>query len=338
MPISIPVKITTPWATSGLKNTIPATANPLLGLAGYDQGFPAINMTPKTAGGIPPFGQDFNGAFFAVTEALRYLETGALFPYDSTFSTAVGGYPLGSLVQMTDGSGLWRNTSANNTTNPETFGAGWAPEGSGITSVSMSNANVTLTALQAARGIVIITGTLTANLNLVFPTYQRQWLVVNNASGAFSVTAKTAAGSGVTIATGNFAQVYGDGTNIANAGGVVFASAAEAQAFSVTNKVISPATLASAFLGTNSSFAASGYQKLPGGLIVQWAPIASVATTGTAVTFPIAFPTACLVVLNCCNDSGGVASTTNNYNYSTTGFTADAGTGGLAQRYVAIGY
>lgn len=218
MPISIPNKISVPWATSGLKNTIPPASDPLTGLAGYDQGFTAINMTPKTAGGIPPFGQDFNGAFFAVTEAIRYLETGALFPYDGTFATAVGGYPLGSLLQRTDGYGLWRNTVADNTTDPEAFGAGWAPEGSGITSVAMSNVNVTLTALQAARNIVVITGTLTANLNLVFPTYQRQWLVVNGASGAFSVTCKTASGSGVSISTGESRQVYGDGTNIATAG------------------------------------------------------------------------------------------------------------------------
>lgn len=219
MPVSIPDKIPVPWATSGLKNTIPAASDPLTGLAGYDQGFTAINMTPKTAGGIPPFGQDFNGVFFAVTEALRYLETGALFPYDGTFATAVGGYPLGALLQRTDGYGLWRNTSADNTTDPEAFGAGWAPEGAGITSVAMSNANVTLTALQAARDIVIITGALTANLNLVFPTYQKQWLVVNDATGAFSVTAKTASGSGVAIPAGAFAQVYGAGGEIKSSSG-----------------------------------------------------------------------------------------------------------------------
>lgn len=214
MSVSIPDKIPVPWATGGLKNTIPAASNPLTGLAGYDQGFTAINMTPKTAGGIPPFGQDFNGIFFAVTEALRYLETGALFPYDGAFATTVGGYPLGALLQRTDGYGLWRNTSADNTTDPEAFGAGWAPEGSGITSVAMSNVNVTLTALQAARNIVIITGALVADLNLVLPTYQRQWTVVNRATGIFSVTVKTASGSGVAIPSGSASVVYGDGIDI----------------------------------------------------------------------------------------------------------------------------
>lgn len=339
MPISIPNKISVPWATSGLKNTIPAASDPLTGLAGYDQGFTAINMTPKTAGGIPPFGQDFNGAFFAVTEALRYLETGALFPYDGTFATAVGGYPLGSLLQRTDGYGLWRNTVADNTTDPEAFGAGWVPEGAGLTSVPMSNANVTLTALQAARNIVVITGTLTANLNLVFPTYQRQWLVVNAATGAFSVTAKTASGSGVAVSTGSIASVYGDGTNIASAAPVSFASNAEAQALSSNNKVISPATLAAAFQGANVSLTQNGYAKIPGGLIIQWGRNED---TGVAASFPMAFPNLCLVMTTADNQASYAATAaTSAQIVSTSQFVVRQGAGASAGSFIfwiAIGY
>lgn len=214
MSLSPPVKITVPFATGGLKNAIPANANPTDGHAGYDVGFPAINMTPKTAGGIPPFGQDFNGIFFEVSTAIQFLEAGGSFPFDSAFATAVGGYPIGAIVSRTDSSGLWRNTVANNTTNPETFGAGWQPEDAGSSSVPMTNANVTLTALQSARSIIKITGVLTANLQLIFPTYEKQWIVANNATGAFSVTAKTVSGSGVIIPSGSTQCVYGDGTNI----------------------------------------------------------------------------------------------------------------------------
>lgn len=214
MPISTPTQITVPFATSGLKTSIPAASDPITGRAGYDQGFTAINMTPRTAGGIPPFGQDFNGIFFDISTALQFLEAGGGFPYNSAFATAVGGYPLGALVSRTDGSGLWRNTVANNTTDPEAFGAGWQPEDAGSAAVTMTNANVTLTALQAARAIITITGTLTANLNLIFPAYKMQWLVVNNCTGAFTITAKTAAGSGVSIAVGTSIIAYGDGANI----------------------------------------------------------------------------------------------------------------------------
>lgn len=224
MPISPPTKITVPFATSGLKNAIPANTDNVTGKAGYDAGFGAINMTPKTAGGIPPFGQDFNGIFFDVTTAIQFLEAGGAFPYDSAFATDVGGYPLGALVSRTDGSGLWRNIVVNNTTNPETFGAGWQPEDAGSAAVTMTNTNVTLTALQAARSIIVITGVLTANLNLIFPVYVKQWLIVNNCTGAFTVTAKTASGSGVSIKTLSSQTVYGDGVNISStqSGGVAF--------------------------------------------------------------------------------------------------------------------
>lgn len=214
MPISPPVKITVPFATSGLKNAIPANTNNVTGNAGYDAGFGAINMTPKTAGGIPPFGQDFNGIFFDVTTAIRFLEAGGSFPFDSAFAAAVGGYPLGALVSRSDGSGLWRNTVANNITDPETFGAGWQPEDAGSTTITMTNANVTLTSLQAARSLIIITGTLTANLQLIFPTYIKQWQIVNNCTGAFTITMKTASGSGISVATSIAQCLYGDGTNI----------------------------------------------------------------------------------------------------------------------------
>lgn len=320
MPINVPPKMPVPWAASGLKNTIPAASNPVTGNAGYDQGFTAINMTPRTAGGIPPFGQDFNGIFYAVTEALRYLETGAGFPYDGPFATAVGGYPLGARVQRTDGYGSWLNTSANNTTDPEAFGAGWAPEGSGITSVAMSNANITLTALQAARPVVVITGVLTANLNLIFPTYARTWNVINNATGAFTVTCKTASGGGVALGTGKSGVLVGDGTNIA-----------------------------SAIKESSKSLASQGYRSIeaypgdPQPIILQWG--GGLFSASTPVTFPIAFPNACLqVVMGAANFDGSQPAlqrvvAISAFSASSTGFSASSSNGASAAgTWFAVGY
>lgn len=72
-----------------------------------------------------------------------------------------------------------------------------------------------------------------------------------------------------------------------------FASNAEAQALSIATKALSPSTLAAALKGGNQSLAASGYQKLPGGLIIQWGSVAGVSNSSVAVTFPVAFPSAC---------------------------------------------
>lgn len=80
------------------------------------------------------------------------------------------------------------------------------------------------------------------------------------------------------------------------AGLLEIATAAEAQAFT-ENKAIDGAKLAAALKGANQSLAASGYQKLPGGLIVQWGLSGGIPSNGNlSVTFPIAFPTACLNV------------------------------------------
>lgn len=51
-----------------------------------------------------------------------------------------------------------------------------------------------------------------------------------------------------------------------------------------------------AFSEFGASLAASGYQKLPGGLIIQWGVHIATAATGT-VTFPITFPNATFIVV-----------------------------------------
>lgn len=138
MSVPEPSKILTPWATSGLKNAIPATANPVTGNAGYDQGFPAINMTPKEAGGIPPFGQDFNGILFSVTEALRYIQAGGTPTYSAALSAAIGGYPKGAIILGNDGVTTYRSLTDSNTNNPNTTPTNWAKNDSDRFSASLS--------------------------------------------------------------------------------------------------------------------------------------------------------------------------------------------------------
>lgn len=139
MSVPEPSKILTPWATSGLKNAIPATANPVTGNAGYDQGFPAINMTPKEAGGIPPFGQDFNGALFEITTALRYIQAGGTPTYSAALSTAIGGYPKGAILLGDDGVTTYRSLVDSNTNNPNSVLTGWAKNDSDRFGVSFAD-------------------------------------------------------------------------------------------------------------------------------------------------------------------------------------------------------
>lgn len=210
-----PDKLVLPFADAGGKNIIPVSSNPTPGGASFTDGFPPLTRTPIVSGGIPPSGLDMNGVLFDMSAVDRWQSAGAGYIYDSAYATDIGGYPAGSKVLFTDHKGYWINTVDDNSTDPEAGGAGWAPgESTGSTAVTMTNANVTLTSLQAAKDIIIISGVLVSNLNLIFPTYQKNWTVVNNCTGAFSVTCKTASGTGVALAISTAQILYGNGTNI----------------------------------------------------------------------------------------------------------------------------
>lgn len=228
-----PTKLKLPFASSGGKNAIPNTSQIgiVAGAASYPDGFPQLTRTPLVAGGVPPSGLDMNGVLFEMTAIARWLASGAGFTYDGAWASDsnVGGYPKGARVMRSDGVGYWLNTTDNNTTDPEAGGAGWVPDYThGTTAVTMTSSNVTLTALQYGKPIIVITGTLTANLNLIFPNIAGRWAVVNNTTGAFTITAKTVAGSGVVV-TGS-QSVVGDGTDMYSTSGMAGITQAQADA------------------------------------------------------------------------------------------------------------
>ncbi|MCH4575008.1 gp53-like domain-containing protein [Achromobacter xylosoxidans] len=75
---------------------------------------------------------------------------------------------------------------------------------------------------------------------------------------------------------------------IALAAGI--ASAAQAQAMTDNTVGLTPLRLADAFKGSNQALASSGFQKLPGGLILQWGN-GTTSTGGSAsIVLPVAFP------------------------------------------------
>lgn len=217
----LPTRIAVPFADAGTKNTIPVASQIGItgGAASFTTGFPPLTMTPVSAGGIPPFGADFNGILNAITNAIRWNVAGSGYPFDSTFATDVTGYPKGALLPASDFSGYWLNTQEANTTTPENSTSattGWVPGVHyGTTALTgLSSSSVTLTTLQAAKPRINLSGTLTANINLVFPAWVRSWTVVNNCTGNFSVTCKTPSGTGVAIPTALTAVINGDGVNI----------------------------------------------------------------------------------------------------------------------------
>lgn len=74
--------------------------------------------------------------------------------------------------------------------------------------------NVTLTTLEASNGTLILTGVLTASINLITPIIGR-WTIVNTTTGgAWTITARTSSGTGIIIPRNTSRTVVADGVNV----------------------------------------------------------------------------------------------------------------------------
>lgn len=195
-----PAKFPVPFgnlAGAAYKRTIPRLASATPGAASLDQGFPPACFLDPNAGGVPPFGADFNGILYWITSWILWQQSGGLPAFDADQAAAIGGYPAGAALISADGTHFWRSTADNNATNPDAGGA--------------------------------------------------NWVVLQPATYAF-----------------------GNLTGVPNF------------------------TLESEFTGSNQSLLNSGYQKLPGGLILQWTRFSAPDGGSYAnVTLPITFPFAC---------------------------------------------
>jgi hypothetical protein len=83
--------------------------------------------------------------------------------------------------------------------------------------VSTTGGSTTLTDDQALNAILAVSGTLSSNATINVPARTKAWIVKNGTAGAFTVTVKTSAGSGIVVPQGESALLYCDGTNVLQA-------------------------------------------------------------------------------------------------------------------------
>lgn len=350
----VPKKQPVPFGINGQREDLLSTTPAGDNQASYDAGFPPITMILKSAGGLPPKGQDMNQILYELAAIARWAGAGANYPFDSTFATAIGGYPAGAKVLASDNAGFWLNGTDENSTNPEAADytlTGWVPSGhTGTTAIAgLDASDVTLSSLQAAKDVITLAGTLTANINLILPAWKKQWKVINNCTGAFTVTVKTNSGTGQAIPSGQEANIRGDGTNIyyaelntASLFSEIATLGSTAIATARTNLGlgdIALAGVASGVLGT------AGYITLPmiisgekQNLIIQWGNGTTVSGgSSVAITFPISFPNAVYSIT--ISDTGSSAKSYG-ASITTTGATVytSSSNGTSAFRYISIGH
>lgn len=239
-----PAKQSKPFGVNGPREPILATTPAGDNTASYDAGFPPITMVLKSAGGLPPKGQDMNQILYELSALGRWTSAGAKNTYDSAFATAIGGYPSGSYVLGDDLKTVYRCTTDGNASNPNSVTTGWA---------------------KVAQDIADILSLGTA------------------------ATKNVGTGTGQIPDMGSFA----------------------------------------------TSLTINGYQKLPGGLIMQWGQ-ATPAVGGTFITFPIAFPTGVFSVTLGASGSSGALIAANNYQKTGFTFNSDKATG-VPQAYMVLG-
>lgn len=108
------------------------------------------------------------------------------------------------------------------------------------------------------------------------------------------------------------------------------------------------------FTGSNQNLTGNGYQKLPGGLIIQWGTVTNNNSLGSGLNtlvFPISFPNECLSIAKMNIASSGSGYTTSDASFQDGGVTASGATwigyksdntisttpGTVAMSYIAIG-
>lgn len=127
----IPLKLPIPFANSAggaYKRTIPVASQIGVtdGAASLTDGFVPLNATPIGAGGIPPAMKDMNGILYEISAWARWTAGGGPIFFDGVFSTAVGGYPRGAILQSVSTDGVaFISLVNNNVTNPDGGSTSW---------------------------------------------------------------------------------------------------------------------------------------------------------------------------------------------------------------------
>lgn len=164
---------------------------------------------------------------------------------------------------------------------------------------------------------------------------------LDNAAVTAAKLAAAVAGDGLSGGAGSALSVAVDGSTLE-----VASDAVRIKDLGVaTAKIAAGAVSYAKLLSTDwtGSQGASGYQKLPTGLYVQWGVTTSLASgSSTSINFPTAFPTGCLQVIAGIRDNSGIATTATGQwgtgNYSASSFSLyNRTSGALTFNWFAVG-
>jgi hypothetical protein len=154
--------------------------------------------------------------------------------------------------------------------------------------VNAYSASTTLTTTQAGQELLFAGST--ASQTLTLPS-------LSSLSIGASYHIQNLASVSVTIASSGIDAIVttSPGVGSASASSIILAPGDSFRVVSAGTGWYEQTAIRSAALGA-SSITATGYQKLPSGLIIQWGVATSTTTVDVTATFPIVFPTAALQI------------------------------------------
>lgn len=204
---------------------------------------------------VPPSRQRFNWLLNFLANGVRYLMQRGIAEWDIDED-----YPQYARVQ--NGGFSYIALVANLGIEPGTDPATWErwgyqstqllPRVDSLVSISVAGAaSPVLTAAQYDNGIIVLTGILTGNINVILPNLARKWIFRNATTGAFTLGLKTAAGAAYALAQGENQSVFCDGNNLVAA--AVIASTAVPDASTTVNGIVELATNAETIAGVDST-------------------------------------------------------------------------------------
>ena len=368
-----PDLIPEPFAQSGDKNPIPlerAITDPIY-RASWKAGFPPDTRLPKDVGGEGPDGLDFNGVLNILSQAVVFLQKGNAYQFDASLAP----YPIGALVRSNDNLTTYQSTVPNNSNNPNSNMTGWRIyNGSGliVDNLTTNDGNKALSAKQGKvlqdnkleeNKVGVANGVASLDANTKVPVSQLPnasttaigAVQLNNTLTSASTTQALSAAQGKVLQDSKLeANKVGVANGVASLDAntkvpvaqLPDASTTAIGAVQLNNTLTSSSTsqaltaaqgkiIADGFTGTKTT---NGYQKLLGGLIIQWGYAPKGSSGILSISFPVVFQNACL------NIQTQLKHTSQNYqstavdNVTKTGFTAYWGNDAVGFFWFAIGY
>jgi hypothetical protein len=182
------------------------------------------------------------------------------------------------LIGDGDQSGIWGQTTNNN------LGTLIEQAVTGVTTINIIDANYTLTnfngvADEARNAVITITGTLSAQRNIIAPLAEKIFTFRNATTGGFAIQVIGSSGTGVVIPNGATTSIYCDGTNF------LPLSTGSAGNFSVSGNLAVTGTtaLTGALSGSTAVFSGAISAVSPAFTGTPTAPTASAGTNTTQI-------------------------------------------------------